>query len=378
MAQDYRPELLLPVSDQLEIRYLSRLFDNMSECYKLFWFQAILELSAQGQSELVFDDLINEMIASAWYMVSEYRLNLGPRDTLEMLVSYVFEDSGLKSSAKRTEILRFLRECRDPDLQRRKQKLSLNVPYRLQAPFLRNMHTDDWKTAQKLLVQRINQEQRLIYYFLSFNGLQSRIRLDPRWQDYFHANQEILRGWINYHMVEYLQRRNPNVPGIIDKLAPPQERKLTKVIAFWKMVAAVGPVRDIYAQSLITEKDISIDHFVPWSYVANDEFWNLSPTTKSINSSKSNSLPGWELYFPRLCSLEYESRLAVQQYPAIRQQFEKCEREHVNSAEVQRKLYSGELEPSVFAGRLREILLPVYNSAKNMGFKEWIYERQDA
>ncbi|MDY5576621.1 MAG: HNH endonuclease domain-containing protein [Lachnospiraceae bacterium] len=40
----------------------------------------------------------------------------------------------------------------------------------------------------------------------------------------------------------------------------------------------------------MTENDISIDHFVPWSYVAHDEMWNLNPTTKSINSSKRNNL----------------------------------------------------------------------------------------
>ena len=32
----------LPKSEQLNIASLSRLFDNKAECYKLFWFQAIL------------------------------------------------------------------------------------------------------------------------------------------------------------------------------------------------------------------------------------------------------------------------------------------------------------------------------------------------
>lgn len=32
----------LPYSDKIEIQRLSRIFDNMSECYKLFWFQAIV------------------------------------------------------------------------------------------------------------------------------------------------------------------------------------------------------------------------------------------------------------------------------------------------------------------------------------------------
>ncbi len=31
----------LPYSDGLDIAYFPRLFDNKSECYKLFWFQVI-------------------------------------------------------------------------------------------------------------------------------------------------------------------------------------------------------------------------------------------------------------------------------------------------------------------------------------------------
>ncbi len=32
----------LPYSEELNIGYLSRLFDNTSNCYKFFWFQAII------------------------------------------------------------------------------------------------------------------------------------------------------------------------------------------------------------------------------------------------------------------------------------------------------------------------------------------------
>ncbi|MCR5160639.1 MAG: HNH endonuclease, partial [Lachnospiraceae bacterium] len=79
-----KPEgIYLPHSTQLNIAALSRLFDNKSECYKLFWFQAILEKVSKGTVEIRYEELINEMITDAWYMVTEYHLNLGPRDTLE-------------------------------------------------------------------------------------------------------------------------------------------------------------------------------------------------------------------------------------------------------------------------------------------------------
>lgn len=57
-----------------------------------------------------------------------------------------------------------------------------------------------------------------------------------------------------------------------------------------KLILSLEPVHEIYIGQILTENDISIDHFVPWSYVAHDEMWNLNPTTKSINSSKRNNL----------------------------------------------------------------------------------------
>jgi CRISPR/Cas system Type II protein with McrA/HNH and RuvC-like nuclease domain len=36
--------------------------------------------------------------------------------------------------------------------------------------------------------------------------------------------------------------------------------------------------------------DISIDHFIPWSYIYSDDIWNLVITSKSNNSKKSNKL----------------------------------------------------------------------------------------
>lgn len=57
-----------------------------SECYKFFWFQAIVTKALEGRQSMTYEELINEMIADAWYMVVEYHLNLGHRDTLESLV----------------------------------------------------------------------------------------------------------------------------------------------------------------------------------------------------------------------------------------------------------------------------------------------------
>lgn len=363
--------MYLPYSDRLEIQHLSHLFDNMSECYKLFWFQAIVNQASEKNQQITFDALINDMIADAWYMVSEYRLNLGPNDTLELLVHYAYRISGLKSCEKREKILDFLINSSDKELMRMKSKLTYNVPYRLQAPFLSQIKGKAWNVSQNVLAARINQQKRLIYYFRNISGLQSVVEIQSDWMDYIIQNQEILRGWIQYNLAIYLQKRNPSVPGITNKLYPPQERNMEKVKRYWKTIIALEPVYDIYTDQIMTEKDISIDHFVPWSYVAHDELWNLSPTTRSVNSRKSNFLPEWEFYFHKLCRTEYQSYRAVRKHAAVQKEFEKCLKEHVNSMDVRQKLYRDGLSQEEFSNNSKEIMVPVYQSAQNMGFASW-------
>lgn len=361
----------LPYSDKLDVQRLSHLFEKMSECYKLFWFQAIVNQVSKEKQRITFDTLINDMVADAWYMVSEYRLNLGPADTLENLVHYAYRISGLKSNEKREKILDFLKSSSDRELLRMKRTLTYNVPYRLQAPVLSELKGKDWNVSQNVLAIRINQQKRLIYYFVHISGLQSVIEIQPDWMEYIIQNKGILRGWIQYNLAIYLQKRNPSVPGITSKLCPPQERKLEKVRKYWKTIISVEPVYDIYTGQIMTVGNISIDHFVPWSYVAHDELWNLSPTTRSINSQKSNFLPDWELYFDKLCKVEYQSYQLIWKYAAVHKEFEKCSQEHVNGVDVKQKLYRNGLSREEFSNNLEEIMSPVYQAAQNMGFANW-------
>ncbi|SET70565.1 HNH endonuclease [Lacrimispora sphenoides] len=363
----------LPYSENLSIERLGRLFDKMSESYKIFWFQAIVNKVISGKERLTYQELINEMIADSWYMVSEYKLNLGPSDTLEALVHYIHEISGMKTSEKKVNILNYLEQCNDKKIFEMKRTLTYFVPYRLQAPFVEAFAGSEWNLSKPNLASRMNQEKRLMYYYSDICGMGTSICVRPEWCTYIRKNQEILKGWIQYNLIMYLQRRNPNVPGISSKLEPPKDRKLNKVIKYWKTIMEITPVTDIYGNKVLTGETLSIDHFIPWSYVAHDEFWNLHPTTKSINCSKSNNLPDWKTYFPALIEKEYFSYQMMWKYDVVHKEFLKCSREHVNSDNVMTKLYKENISKSEFQENLENILLPIYNAARNAGFKDWFY-----
>jgi hypothetical protein len=200
----------LPNSDNLEIevQYLNRLFEKTSECYKYFWFQAILTKVLEGKDVITYEELIDEMIADAWYMVTEYHLNLGPKDTLERLIHHISCISSIKPSEKKGELLDYLKHCEDKEVAQKKRILTFNVPYRLQAPFMESMKGDAWNVSEGSLIARINWEKRLMYYISEANGMQTEIYIQPEWVKYIHKNQEILKGWLKYNMIMYLQKRN--------------------------------------------------------------------------------------------------------------------------------------------------------------------------
>ncbi len=94
---------------------------------------------------------------------------------------------------------------------------------------------------------------------------------------------------------------------------------------------------------------------------------------QSINSSKSNNLPDWEQYFPLLADLEYHSYRMIWNYKKVKSEFDKCAREHLNNADIRGRLYRPGLSKEIFTGQLSEVIMPVYQSARNCGFKKWVY-----
>lgn len=371
----------LPFSEELNIGYLSRLFDNTTNCYKFFWFQAILRKLDRNNNRFTFNELIDEMIADAWYMVTEYHLRLGPlgiTDNLEEVVKYIYKNYQIMPSEKREKILEFLKNTDDKNILKYKRDLTLNVPYRLQVPFYDSISIQKsmWNGSKDNLTSIINQQKRLMYYFILIQGLDTVIEVAPLWSGYLEKHKEILFGWTKLKLIQYLQNKNPSVPGIADKIEVPVVRDIERVRKYWKLIVKLDPsIHDIYGDVDLSNKVISVDHFVPWQYVAHDELWNLHPTTRSINSCKSNLLPKWDQYFDKLGESEYRAYVMRDKYKSVSKEFEKCALYHLNNQEIRNQLYVSGLSAPEFKGRLEHVIRPVYESAVNCGFREWSYDR---
>jgi hypothetical protein len=79
----------------------------------------------------------------------------------------------------------------------------------------------------------------------------------------------------------------------------PQSRgSLSYPLKYWRSLIEKYKIRCIYSGKPLEPDNISIDHFLPWSFVAHDLLWNLVPIRSEVNSSKSNNLPSLKYFDP--------------------------------------------------------------------------------
>lgn len=367
---------MLPDTDDLPVHLLVGIFRDKNQSYKLFWFQAILDAVCEGEVVITYEQLIHRMVAESWYMVMEYHLNLGPADAMEILINQVRDTSGLLPAAKKEEIIQFLKTSNDENVKKAKQKLVLNVPYRLQAPFLGKLSDKEWRDFRYIETKAM-QDARLLYYYEQLPGKARQIRMNEKWVGYRQKNEAIIRGWIQNEIIQYLQRRNPNVPGIPFKIRPPEKRDLKSAMNFWSVIIEHHQLKDIYTGKTLNSENFNelgkmhIDHFVPWSYLASDEIWNLTPTFAKINISKSNQLPNRSKDIALLSKQHYDAFRIAQSNKEIGKLFQKYKRKNLNNPDLEGLLYSTEISEEAFLKNMDTLIQPICQSAKNQGFMEW-------
>ena len=360
------------------------MLDDPSQCYKFYWLEAIINLITITGEDLSFDQIINEMICEAWYTVTRYHLHLGPsikgksENFLEHAIRTVESDCQLQPSASKQDILEAIKR-NEAAIKNDKTNLTVYVPYRLLSSFLDGISGSDplWDQRKRFIayIESLNKSTPLLYTIIDGKGLKKKVRVNRYWKQLIMDNYPVVVSWIQLKKTRFLQDRNPGVPGIIYKLSLESEnvRHLTHARLLWKCASEVfdEPVHDIYSGKQIDIRQSDLDHFIPWSFVANDELWNLIPMEKRLNSSKSNRLPVWDLYFKNMAALQYQLYLAVFQYPRIRKEFEKCRRDNLNSIWASETLYIEGNSEKRFTDILEHNLRPIYDSAYLQGYGLW-------
>lgn len=352
---------MLPKSANIDVGTFSQTISNkyLMNSYKLYWFAGILEEIKSGNKTVSFKNIVYRMITKSWYSLLKFKLHFGYQDRLYVLVQYVQQISSLNETASENEIIDFLVNSTDLQLSRLISKFYKFVPYRFLSPFYYKELQGVPESIKNPTIRELSNQKPKFYAIKD----ESIILLD-HWFDYIFKNQIIIEGWLNLRLVYFLQKRNPNVPGISEKLSAPKLRNLSVAKKFWSTINQVSNIRNIYTGTLISENDFSIDHFIPWSFVLHDKLWNLVPATKSINSTKSDRIPNLNIYLESFCNQHFTAFNTALNMGLSHKLIE--DYVFLNNVEFKK-----DFPKDIFIKSLEEVIKPLHQLAINQGFQVW-------
>lgn len=369
----------LPEDKNIPVHSLSSIFQNVTNSYKYYWFLSILKFIETNRSPLIdLEEIALQMLSYVWYPLDFFKLSFGKQDGFKSLANLINQKIKIDNSANSSSLYQQLNDNLTHEEKKEltdKVKILLRwVPYRFQRPFLyKETRGLKDRVVNQIIVKLANdnfnnQDAKIMYRYYEDKAIQ----IQPVWYEYLLKNITILRGFIYWELSKFLQKNNPNVAGITEKLFKPSARDLKKAVLLWNTFLELEKeARCIYSNKTLNKGNISIDHFIPWSFVVHDENWNLLPTLKNINSSKGNNLPDLNIYLPKFTSLHYKVYNTI--YSAdVRRKKDLLEDYAIIFRDdlVNISQYTTEN----FRIKLYEIIKPLHQTANNIGFKTgWIY-----
>ena len=372
--------------NKLDIEGFSKMMSSPSYCYKFYWLEAIVQLISANRTEATYDEIINKMIANAWFPVQEYHIHLSGiygdgdvKDNLEKAVSRLYELTQLPSNANEIQIMNKLAEFSDDkELHSYKTELTKNVPYKALSGFAnKGSEKINLESSAGRMIAYYNKlsgsELLLPYTFGDDKSLKKVVTFNDGWIQMIQDNMVSILGWIKYEKVKWLQNNNPEVPGIVYKLARDDEkaRKLDNVRKLWDAILEIRPVKNVFMDGDINRESYAVDHFIPRNFVMNDELWNLMPMDPIQNMQKNKKLPVWEDYFGQFANNQFMMYEMIFEKPELLKLYKQCYKDNLHSIWAIQELYRKGNSADEFRNILDKNMHPVYDSARRQGYDNW-------
>jgi transcriptional regulator with XRE-family HTH domain len=394
-TQDEEKELMvapcqeLPKSDTVDVSALSRLFQKKTNSYKYLFFLSILDILKRRQfdvlSPISFREIIIEMLANAWYPHTYFKLSFGLQDKisdkLDSLNINIFDTKIIFQDIDKKYLRRRLSDKPINDIV---LELSRYVPFLLIRPFF-EQELRSSKVGQKKRTNPGDDEQKIInlsgslfeinkpLYRFNANLIKDcdSIVFNSSWLSYIETNYSIIYAWVCWEWLKYMQQHNPNIPAVANKLFPPQERvKIDpKYRNYWKSILDKTAIHCIYSNQSISLSQFDLDHYLPWSFVAHNQPWNLIPIVPEINSSKSNHIPD-DNYFDEFVCLQHLGLCVSREIMSDQQWIN-----YVEPYLLDLKIANGSnlIDLQLLKSAYESTLNPLISIAIRQGFTRWSY-----
>jgi len=105
---------------------------------------------------------------------------------------------------------------------------------------------------------------------------------------FFKNNYDLLHKSLILEWAKFLEKTN-FTPKLISKIENLGDNKRSSLSKFKKILTKIDNLC-FYCNKNLNDEKIHIDHFIPWSYIFEDEIWNLVLSCSSCNLKKSDYL----------------------------------------------------------------------------------------
>ena len=135
-----------------------------------------------------------------------------------------------------------------------------------------------------------------------YNYDSKHIMITPQTLLFFKNNKHCLLKTVVLEWSKFLEKRN-NMPMLISKIE--NDRAKRGALLKYKKMFQTSFCKCFYCESGLDMKFIHVDHFIPWSFIPEDEAWNLVLACNECNCKKSDSL-AQKTYLNSLISRNHE------------------------------------------------------------------------
>ena len=258
-------------------------YDNT---YKLVWAKSICSLCSEGKSgQIKLIEIAEKIIPLYWNLHIHFdpednTLRQGsnpakPPEILQLVIAKIAEYKHLKGSQYKPV---FYERLLGTDIQ------SLGFNYQSLAKLLNQ------DVAHRFL--NLSGSTLNLYHFVQ--GDES-IVVDDTKAKLIADHTDILSEAIQLRWVKILEDFNTTTPRIAAKLSLSLDKgsKARKSLSSFKQYLDIENPNRVCSEceKQIEDKDLSIDHVIPWSFIYSDNLWNLTYAHKGCNSAKSNITP---------------------------------------------------------------------------------------
>lgn len=194
------------IDNNINTDILENIFNNMTNSYKIYYFNSIINEVIRGREYIPFRNLAIGMISEIYNIILKYNLNLGKQDKLKEIIFKIDRMYLKEKILNKDELYDKLISLDNPDFIKLIRILYRYVPYRLIYPFLKD-ELKGLKDAQKnLCIENLALNNTKAIY--EINSEKEFIHIHKNWINYIQDNTTVLKSWIRQESKKFLEKNN--------------------------------------------------------------------------------------------------------------------------------------------------------------------------